>query len=135
MSQMTADSVASPSGETELIAVRGVTKLFRHRGRTVEALHDIDLSIRCGEFLSLLGPSGCGKSTLLRVIGGLHTADRGSVTVGGSSADMARAGKQFVQRARSAPCGASWRTRPERPLRRPRASRPGRGLRGLREIV
>ncbi len=109
MSQMTADSVASPSGATELIAVRGVTKLFRQRGRTVEALHDIDLSIRRGEFLSLLGPSGCGKSTLLRVIGGLHTADRGSVTVGGSSADTARAGKQFGL-VPQAPALVPWKT-------------------------
>lgn len=95
MSQATTDAAAPASGAEDLIAVRGVTKLFRHRGRTVEALHDVSLSIRRGEFLSLLGPSGCGKSTLLRIIGGLHIADRGSVTVGGSSADTARASKQY----------------------------------------
>ncbi|HCD84280.1 MAG TPA: glycerol-3-phosphate ABC transporter ATP-binding protein, partial [Agrobacterium sp.] len=43
----------------------------------------MELSIRPGEFLSLVGMSGCGKSTLLRIIAGLETPDRGSVSIGG----------------------------------------------------
>ena len=37
----------------------------------VTALESVDLTIRQGEFVSLIGPSGCGKSTLLRLIGDL----------------------------------------------------------------
>ncbi|WP_435164248.1 ABC transporter ATP-binding protein [Falsirhodobacter sp. 1013] len=48
-----------------------------------EVLRNIDLSIRPGEFLSLVGMSGCGKSTLLRILAGLEKADRGSVSIGG----------------------------------------------------
>ncbi len=47
-----------------------------------DVLKGIDLSIRPGEFLSLVGMSGCGKSTLLRIIAGLEAADRGSVSIG-----------------------------------------------------
>ncbi|XOK11582.1 ABC transporter ATP-binding protein [Agrobacterium tumefaciens] len=47
-----------------------------------DVLKEIDLSIRPGEFLSLVGMSGCGKSTLLRIIAGLETPDRGSVSIG-----------------------------------------------------
>lgn len=49
-----------------------------------DVLRGIDLSIRPGEFLSLVGMSGCGKSTLLRIIAGLETPDRGTVSIGGT---------------------------------------------------
>jgi NitT/TauT family transport system ATP-binding protein len=109
MDQMVSDITRPGEGTEDLIEVRGVTKFFRHRGRAVEALHKIDLSIHRGEFLSLLGPSGCGKSTLLRIIGGLHTTDDGSVTVGGSSPDIARAGKQYGL-VPQAPALVPWKT-------------------------
>ncbi len=49
-----------------------------------DVLKNIDLSVRPGEFLSLVGMSGCGKSTLLRVIAGLERPDRGRVMIGGT---------------------------------------------------
>ncbi len=44
-----------------------------------KALDDVSVTIKRGEFFSLLGPSGCGKTTLLRIIAGFDYPDRGSV--------------------------------------------------------
>lgn len=46
-------------------------------------LAGIDLSVRKGEFITLLGPSGCGKTTTLRIIAGLETPDSGRVFISG----------------------------------------------------
>lgn len=51
--------------------------------RTVEALKDINLSIKRGEFLSIIGPSGCGKTTLLRLLAGLDAPEDGVITLEG----------------------------------------------------
>jgi len=45
------------------------------------ALQDVDLTVRRGEFVSVVGPSGCGKSTLLRIASGLERASSGSTVV------------------------------------------------------
>lgn len=57
------------------------------------ALHDVDVTIEAGSFVSIIGPSGCGKSTLLRIIGGLETLDEGDVTVCGVTPREAAAAK------------------------------------------
>lgn len=49
----------------------------------VEVLKGIQLSVEKGKICVLLGPSGSGKSTLLNIVGGIDTADSGSVTVAG----------------------------------------------------
>ena len=46
------------------------------------ALHELDLEIQEGEFLSLLGPSGCGKTTTLRLIAGFIQPTQGSILLG-----------------------------------------------------
>jgi spermidine/putrescine transport system ATP-binding protein len=50
----------------------------------VQAVDDVNLHVRAGEFLTLLGPSGCGKTTLLRLIAGFETPDSGTVSIGGA---------------------------------------------------
>lgn len=62
-----------------MIEVRSVTKRFG--GFT--AVDNISLSIRAGEFITLLGPSGCGKTTLLRMLSGFETPDFGSIHIEG----------------------------------------------------
>lgn len=47
----------------------------------VVAVNDVSLSIRSGEFFSILGPSGSGKTTILRLIAGLDVPDSGTITL------------------------------------------------------
>ena len=56
-----------------------VTKRFAGGVTAVDAL---DLTVRAGEFFSLLGPSGCGKTTTLRMIAGFEEPDEGTLRVG-----------------------------------------------------
>ncbi|MCH4561592.1 MULTISPECIES: ABC transporter ATP-binding protein [Halomonas] len=58
-------------------------RLHKRFGRDTVALDGVDLTIRAGEFFTLLGPSGCGKTTLLRILAGLEEADDGRLAIGG----------------------------------------------------
>ena len=53
----------------------------------LKALDDVTLSVRSGEFFTLLGPSGCGKTTLLRTVAGFNRQDDGEVLVDGRRID------------------------------------------------
>jgi ABC-type nitrate/sulfonate/bicarbonate transport system ATPase subunit len=66
-----------------MIEIDRLAKTFPSRGDDppVEALKDVSLEIREGEFITVLGPSGCGKTTLLRIIAGLEQHDGGEVRV------------------------------------------------------
>jgi|TARA_B110000090_G_scaffold200841_1_gene242223 multiple sugar transport system ATP-binding protein len=61
----------------EHVELKGVTKRFG----AFEAISDLNLSVKKGEFCALLGPSGCGKSTLLRLIAGLEILSAGKVHI------------------------------------------------------
>ena len=56
-------------------------------GNNANAVADLDLEIRDGEFMCLLGPSGCGKTTTLRMIAGLENLSGGELAVGGTVVD------------------------------------------------
>ncbi len=66
------------------VVVEGVSKTYVDpRGRPVEALRDVSLSVEAEEFVALLGPSGCGKSTLLNIVAGLLRPSAGGVFLEG----------------------------------------------------
>ncbi|WP_169580677.1 ABC transporter ATP-binding protein [Microbacterium thalassium] len=63
------------------VVLSGVTKRY---GDQI-AVDDLSLTIKPGEFISLLGPSGCGKTTTLRMIAGFEQPDAGDISVSGKS--------------------------------------------------
>lgn len=65
--------------DAALVEVRGLRKHFVAKGRVVNALNGIDLSIAAGEAIGLVGESGCGKTTLGRCLVGLIKPSAGSV--------------------------------------------------------
>jgi putative ABC transport system ATP-binding protein len=84
-------SVIQPVSSTESpLCVTGLTKRFQQGNAAVEALKDVSLTIRRGEFAAVMGASGSGKSTLLHVMAGLTRPDEGRVLVDGQ--DLAAMG-------------------------------------------
>jgi NitT/TauT family transport system ATP-binding protein len=91
------------------VEVEHVSVVYPAREHTVTALADVSLSIREGEFVSLIGPSGCGKTTLLRVVADLEQVTSGNVRVNGLSARDARLGRAYGY-VFQAPALFPWRT-------------------------
>lgn len=65
-------------------AVLEMSSLSKTFPSGVTALEDVSLTVRPGEFVSIIGSSGCGKSTLLRIVAGLETEYRGSALFNGT---------------------------------------------------
>ncbi|MCC7353673.1 MAG: AAA-associated domain-containing protein [Anaerolineae bacterium] len=62
-----------------ILEVQNVSQEYGYGERRFTAIQDVSLTIREGEYVTLLGPSGCGKSTLLRIITGLNRPTEGKV--------------------------------------------------------
>ena len=62
-----------------IIEIRNVCKSFGTKDNRTQVLDNVSLSVREGEFISLMGASGSGKSTLLYLLGGLDTPDSGEI--------------------------------------------------------
>jgi putative ABC transport system ATP-binding protein len=74
------------SGRSDLLAANviravSVQKIYQLGGEKVYALRSVTLSVRRGEYVSIMGPSGSGKSTLFNMIGGLDKPDDGQVFI------------------------------------------------------
>jgi len=67
------------AGDDVAVRFDSVTKRF---GEAI-ALREVSLSVRRGEFMTLLGPSGCGKTTLLNLAAGFFRPDGGDIRIGG----------------------------------------------------
>jgi spermidine/putrescine transport system ATP-binding protein len=70
------------SPDTFSVELRDISKRF---GGGVAAVDGVSLSVRAGEFLTLLGPSGCGKTTTLRIVAGFERSNGGEVLIDGRS--------------------------------------------------
>lgn len=87
--------------------VNGISLSFRERRHTLPVLHDIHLSVRPGEFVSVIGPSGSGKSTLFHIIGGLLKPDQGRVHMNGQDVTGQRGHISYMPQQ---PALFPWRT-------------------------
>lgn len=81
-SRMSADG--GDSDTAPLIEVRGISKKFG----SIEALKDVNMTLREGEILGLLGDNGSGKSTLLKVLVGVHNPTAGEVFIQGENLNI-----------------------------------------------
>jgi NitT/TauT family transport system ATP-binding protein len=72
-------SAAAP----ELIRIDDVAKRYQTASGVVDALSHVSLTVREGEFCTIIGPSGCGKSTLLGLVAGLLSPDGGRILIDG----------------------------------------------------
>ncbi|MEG0321860.1 MAG: ATP-binding cassette domain-containing protein, partial [Oscillospiraceae bacterium] len=63
------------------IALKDIVKRYQMGEVTITAVEDISFEIAQGEFCVIVGPSGAGKTTVLNILGGMDTADEGTITV------------------------------------------------------
>lgn len=88
------------SDEQDILKFENASKTYvDEKFRHVRALEDINLSLKRGEFISLIGPSGCGKSTLLRLAAGLESPTAGAVYFDGGLVTKPDGRKGFVFQA------------------------------------
>ena len=70
-----------------VIKLNGINKIYRTDEVETQALENVNLEVRKGEFLSIMGPSGCGKSTLLNIMGLLDEPTSGEIELCGTRID------------------------------------------------
>ena len=70
-----------------MIKLENIDKVYRTARVETLALHNINLDVPPGEFVSVMGPSGCGKSTLLNLIGLLDRPTAGTLAIDGQNVE------------------------------------------------
>lgn len=68
----------------EVLNMQNIFKSFYMGEEELEVLHDVNLTVNSGEFLSILGPSGSGKSTMMNIIGCLDVPTSGKYLLSGN---------------------------------------------------
>jgi putative ABC transport system ATP-binding protein len=86
-----------------MVVASAICKKFEIDGLVVEALKNIDLTVKEGDFISIYGPSGAGKTTLLNMIGALDKPTSGKITV--FNHDLETYDEDFLATFRSAYIG------------------------------
>lgn len=88
-------------GIIKILYVKGISKRYEYKGKTVKACKDCDMEIRSGEVVVLIGESGSGKTTLASILSGALQADKGEILfedqkVKGNNATCRKNGIQIV---------------------------------------
>ncbi|MFP1131823.1 ABC transporter ATP-binding protein [Asticcacaulis sp. W401b] len=83
-----------------MIELQNVSRLYRSDEIETTALHNINLTIRQGEFVAIMGPSGCGKSTLLNTLGTIDRPSSGAYLFNGVDLAKLSEAKLAQHRAR-----------------------------------
>ena len=86
------------NGETPVVELENVAKVYQQGDQRVEALRGLTLTVRGGEFTAISGPSGSGKTTARNLIGALDTPTSGTVRLEG--ADLGTLTRQELSRLR-----------------------------------
>ena len=84
------------SESQNVIEIKNLNLTYKADNSTFEALKDINLNIKKGEFICIIGSSGCGKSTLLSVLEGLNKPTSGSIKINGKEIDGAGSERSVV---------------------------------------
>lgn len=83
-----------------MLVVNDVSKTFHTPGGQVNALKDITMTVKTGEFVSIVGKSGSGKSTLLSILGALDNPSSGTITVDDTAINSLNGTRQTAYRAK-----------------------------------
>jgi len=101
------ETTSENGGDGAALVVHEISLIFPDGERGLHVLSNITFSVASEEFVCILGPSGSGKSTLLRILGGLLSPTKGSVSFPGMGLEHSRPAIGFVfQKANLMP----WRT-------------------------
>lgn len=92
---------------SEYVLLSKLTKIYETPKGPAIIVRDFDLSIKKGEFVSLIGHSGCGKSTVLSMVAGLSEVTSGGVIIGGKEINGAGPDRGIVFQS---PCLLPWLT-------------------------
>ncbi len=87
----------------EILCMQDICKSYYMGQEELEVLHNVNLSINAGEFLSILGPSGSGKSTMMNIIGCLDVASSGQYILSGN--DIAELDEEALAKVRNKEVG------------------------------
>ena len=93
-------STPSPTGEGRgeaVIKLTEINKIYRTDEVETQALENVNIEVKKGEFLSIMGPSGCGKSTLLNIMGLLDEPTSGTIELCGTKIDPKLSDNQMAE--------------------------------------